>query len=62
VGNTINIMDSHTKSGMKVIAEIVGAADTSLMVTMVVVVDATSIMEVWGSTDGSYPATKSSQN
>jgi len=62
VVNTVNIMESNAKRGMEVIAEIVSAADTSLMVTMVVVADATNIMEVWGSTDGSYPATKSSQN
>jgi hypothetical protein len=69
VGNTVNIMESNTKRGMKVREEIVGAAGTSIAVwtesgtiTVAVVAGAINITKVWGSTDSSYPAKKSSPN
>jgi hypothetical protein len=53
VGNTVNIMESNTKRGMKAIAEIVGAAGTNIKVwiergtnTVVVVAGAINIMVV----------------
>ncbi|MCX5971521.1 MAG: hypothetical protein NTV14_08490 [Coprothermobacterota bacterium] len=67
--NTVNIMESNTKRDMKVMAEIVGAANTSSKVltesgaiTVDVVAGAINITEAWGSTDSSYPAKKSSPN
>jgi hypothetical protein len=65
----VHIMESNTKKGMKLMAKNVGAAGTGITVweesdniTMDAIADATSIMLVWGFTDGSYPAKKSSQN
>jgi hypothetical protein len=53
VGNTVNIMESNTKRGMKLIAEIVGAAATSSKalteggtIKLVVVAGAINIMVV----------------